>query len=75
MSEAEHHSALMTEIVLLGGPCELPSTLLLDTAEATKIKIPHRGGYEHFEREMNGQVSARPMVLVYRWTQRTKIAE
>lgn len=39
------------------------------------IKVPHRGGYEHFTREPDGAIAHRLKQVVYRWTCRTKIAE
>ncbi|MCK2244446.1 MULTISPECIES: DUF5988 family protein [unclassified Crossiella] len=67
-----------TEIVLVGGPADLPATirnLRIGNVGKTKIKIPRLGGYEHFE--LIAEVgNGRPAVpLVFRWTMRTKIAE
>ena len=56
MSNVEETSVLA---VLEGGPPSLPEALRVQTvsAFAQKIKIPHYGRYEHFERT-NAAVSA-----------------
>jgi uncharacterized protein DUF5988 len=64
------------EAVLAGGPRDLPAALRHRRASRTdtKIKILHRGGYEHFERaEDRPDGEQRP--LVFTWTTRTKPAE
>jgi Family of unknown function (DUF5988) len=67
----------MIDVVLEGGPLDLPTGLRRRRARAADptIKVAHRGGYEHFERvgEPAG-VPARRQV-VYCWTRRTKVAE
>lgn len=65
------------EVLLEGGPHDLPETHRRRRANGTAdtIKVPHLGGYEHFER--TGEVTAAPGTpcRVYRWTARTLIAE
>jgi hypothetical protein len=60
--------------VLEGGPANLPheSRSLHISAAEEKIKIPHYGGYEHFEQSTESDADE---LLVYRWTARTEIAE
>lgn len=62
--------------VLRGGPHDLPETLRTHRAPAEdlKIKVLHRGGYEHFER-VDGTVPDGPAQVVFEWTMRTKVAE
>ncbi|MFG2044471.1 DUF5988 family protein [Dactylosporangium sp. NPDC048998] len=62
---------------LEGGPRDFPEELRVhpEPAAGEKIKIEHHGGYEHFERtdesiELDGGPGT-----VFRWTQRTRIAE
>jgi hypothetical protein len=64
------------DAVLEGGPADLPKTLRTGSAGMAqeKIKIPHRGGYEHFERD-GANAADTPAQITYRWTMRTKIAE
>lgn len=67
----------MTEIsaVLEGGPDTLPSerrTCRVRASES-KVKVPHYGGYEHFERG-DGVIGDDGQV-VFRWTGRTRVAE
>ncbi|NES17169.1 MULTISPECIES: DUF5988 family protein [Micromonospora] len=64
------------EAVLVGGPSDLPATARSQRlpSDGQKVKIHHRGGYEHFERESAGAVASRDPV-VFRWTTRTRVAE
>lgn len=62
-------------VVLEGGPTDLPTTLPIQriAVDGERIRVPHRGGYEHFER---AEVSPEdPPASVFRWTMRTQIAE
>ncbi|MDY7091207.1 MAG: DUF5988 family protein [Actinomycetota bacterium] len=64
------------EVLLVGGPAELPDDQRSCRVEAgtDKIKVPYYGGYEHFERPPAADTpDAGP--LVFRWTGRTRIAE
>lgn len=58
------------EVVLEGGPVDLPRTLLVapTAAAGDKIKVPRLAGYEHFEKPAGPG-------NVFVWTTRTKIAE
>ncbi|GAA5062192.1 hypothetical protein HNP84_005765 [Thermocatellispora tengchongensis] len=60
----------LAEIILEGGPEDLPNVLRIerDRIADGKIKIERQGGYEHFERRDQN-------ALTFRWTARTKIAE
>lgn len=64
-----------TEVVLRGGPADFPAEMRVHSLlnDADKVKIPHYGGYEHFERTA-GPVdeNGRP---IFEWTGRTRIAE
>jgi hypothetical protein len=63
------------DAVLEGGPLDLPANLRRQRAVTRdrKIKVEHRGGYEHFERDENpGREDER---VVFRWIARTRIAE
>ncbi|GAA2143975.1 DUF5988 family protein [Actinomadura napierensis] len=65
------------DVVLVGGPDDLPETarrLRAPTAGGT-IKIPHRGGYEHFEHDRRTSRPEDQEPAVFRWTMRTRIAE
>lgn len=59
------------DVLLLGGPGDIPGTMRLGRAAIVdgKVKIAHRGGYEHFE------LVGDSLPVVFRWTMRTKIAE
>ncbi|MFI7578750.1 DUF5988 family protein [Micromonospora sp. NPDC049497] len=64
------------EAVLVGGPNDLPATVRTQRLpqDGQKIKIHHRGGYEHFEREIDDPAPS-PDPVVFRWTTRTRVAE
>ena len=55
-------------VLLEGGPETIPTELRRHQALSTAdtVKVAHCGGYEHFQRDGSG---------VFRWTQRTRMAE
>jgi hypothetical protein len=68
--------------VLEGGPASFPEAWRVQAVgpQEEKIKIPHYGGYEHFERVggldgngLDGNGACREVVFV--WTMRTEMAE
>jgi hypothetical protein len=69
-------AADIVEVVLEGGPSDLPADLraLCTSVTALKIKVRYGRGYEHFER-----VAALPdgdaLRVVFRWSGRTRMAE
>lgn len=72
------HSDGHFDVVLEGGPADLPTTMRGRSAPAgtSRIKVPYLGGYEHFERfEDHGPIDDAAGAVVFRWTMRTKIAE
>lgn len=72
-------SELTVPAILEGGPTDLPEDLRTRRVVRTdrKVKIPHRGGYEHFELvpRHDGEDADDHAPAVFRWTMRTKIAE
>jgi hypothetical protein len=63
----------VAKAVLEGGPQTLSKefrSLLIDPKEE-KIKVPHHGGYEHFERTDDTIQDE----LVFLWKTRTEVAE
>jgi hypothetical protein len=66
-----------TLVRLEGGPSDLPEELRarLTSDEEYKVKVCHRGGYEHFERTDERHALPDGEAVVYRWTTRTRIAE
>ena len=81
---APHHAARSrtrtdadeVEVVLVGGPLDLPVAVRFRRAGRTdtKIKVGHRAGYEHFERVDDADAGS-ALPLVFTWTTRTRIAE
>jgi Family of unknown function (DUF5988) len=63
--------------VLEGGLASIPIASRIQTVgpHDEKIKLPHYGGYEHFERTSELDENAAHQEVVFRWTMRTKIAE
>jgi hypothetical protein len=63
--------------VLVGGPTEIPNLMRTRKVgpQEQKIKVPHYGGYEHFERADETGHDVATKQIVYRWTMRTEIAE
>jgi hypothetical protein len=62
---------------LEGGPTSIPDTLRTQQVNPAdeKIKIPHYGGYEHFERVGGIDEFISLQQIVFRWTTRTEMAE
>jgi hypothetical protein len=73
------------DAVLVGGPSDIKASRRIVhgvTLDEVKIKVLHRGGYEHFTRDTNqysAEVSPSDSVataaVIYRWSARTEIAE
>jgi hypothetical protein len=60
-------------VVLEGGPPDLPmEDWTRWMGDEVKIKIPHCGGYEHFERV---DATSRDDQRIFRWIMRTEVAE
>jgi hypothetical protein len=65
---------IFARAVLEGGPESLPKedrSLLIEPDEE-KVKIPHLGGYEHFERTAT---TSSDESVIFLWKTRTKVAE
>lgn len=63
--------------ILVGGPASLPAGSRIQTVShhSDKIKIAHRGGYEHFERQGSPDDAGIPEEIQFHWTMRTNVAE
>lgn len=63
--------------VLEGGPESIPEGLRVQAASPLddKIKLPHYGGYEHFERVTWHDQDSPGQHVRFRWTMRTEVAE
>jgi Family of unknown function (DUF5988) len=63
--------------ILEGGPASIPTALRIQAVSPLeeKIKLPHYGGYEHFERTGWLDEDTSPQDLIFRWTMRTEVAE
>lgn len=68
------HSVLA---ILEGGPETIPAALRVQevSAFAEKVKLPHYGGYEHFERVCSRVEDPSCREVLFRWTMRTELAE
>ncbi|MFF8275889.1 DUF5988 family protein [Streptomyces lateritius] len=66
---------MANKAALSGGPADLPERIVpLDTSD-DDLKIPHRGGYEHFKATARHQDGPEGRLPVYEWWERTEIAE
>ncbi|GHH38852.1 DUF5988 family protein [Lentzea cavernae] len=65
----------LVDAVLHGGPADLPQETRAQRVhrEEKKVKIPHYGGHEHFERD--GAALDERTAVVFRWIGRTRVAE
>ncbi|MFJ8013333.1 DUF5988 family protein [Streptomyces sp. NPDC096339] len=61
--------------VLEGGPEDLPERSVPVPTPGEDLKIPHRGGYEHFRSTSRTQDGPEGRQPVYEWWERTEIAE
>jgi hypothetical protein len=63
--------------ILHGGPENIPDDkrVQLVSPHDEKIKLPHYGGYEHFERIGGLDVSVISEEILFFWTTRTEVAE
>ncbi|MEG3627386.1 DUF5988 family protein [Streptomyces poriticola] len=61
--------------LLEGGPDDLSERIVPVTPPGTEIKVPHRGGYEHFRVTGRHQDTPEGRLPVYEWWERTEIAE
>jgi hypothetical protein len=80
-------SQVIIDAVLVGGPTDMPPSRRIVhgvALEDVKIKVMHRGGYEHFVRDTilySAHESALPSdsdstaTVIYRWSARTEVAE
>lgn len=59
--------------VLEGGPDDLPDRIVPLTDPGLDVKVPFRGGYEHFRATMRHQETTEGRLPVYEWWERTEI--
>jgi hypothetical protein len=65
------------QAVLEGGPATIPNASRVRAVSPVdeKIKLPHYGGYEHFERTGSLVEDTSCRQIIFRWTMRTELAE
>jgi|HubBroStandDraft_3_1064219.scaffolds.fasta_scaffold690459_2 hypothetical protein len=65
------------QAVLEGGPPTIPATARIQPVNSfdEKVKLPHYGGYEHFERTGSFVEDTSCRQIIFRWTMRTEVAE
>ncbi|MFI1166063.1 DUF5988 family protein [Streptomyces sp. NPDC020801] len=66
---------MTTKALLEGGPEDLAGTVVPVVPPGQELKIPHLGGYEHYKVTTRHQDSKEGPVTVYRWWERTEVAE
>ncbi|MEV6773100.1 DUF5988 family protein [Nocardia sp. NPDC051030] len=67
--------AIAPNAFLAGGPSDLPERIVPIVPSGPDIKIPHRGGYEHFRPTVRTKETAVGTLPIYEWFERTKVAE
>nr|BAQ21959.1 hypothetical protein [Streptomyces versipellis] len=74
---SESADSKIFEIVLVGGPEEIPEEERFRRAAVLpeKVKIMYYGGYEHFVCEDPESAAGAEGPLVFKWVMRTEIAE
>jgi Family of unknown function (DUF5988) len=65
------------QAVLVGGPASIPAASRVQEVGPLdeKVKLPHYGGYEHFERTASLIEDTSCRQVIFRWTTRTEMAE
>lgn len=65
------------QAVLEGGPASIPAASRIQDVGPLeeKVKLPHYGGYEHFERTVSLVEDTSCRQVIFRWTMRTEMAE
>ncbi|MER7464997.1 DUF5988 family protein [Streptomyces sp. NPDC097981] len=66
---------MTNKAVLEGGPADLPERVVDAPSTGEDVKIPHRGGYEHFRATARQQDGPQGPLPVFEWWERTEIAE
>jgi hypothetical protein len=67
----------LIDVLLEGGPADIPAAARVRRVDAgdEKVKLPHRGGHEHFERTDERRWQDGVARVLFRWTVRTRVAE
>ncbi|MFI6520681.1 DUF5988 family protein [Spirillospora sp. NPDC050679] len=60
---------------LEGGPRDLPQRIARITPPGVEVKLPFRGGYEHFRVTSRHQDTPEGRLPVFEWAGRTGVAE
>jgi len=78
-STAKTTTSAVTSVraILHGGPESIPNETRVQLVSPLeeKIKLPHYGGYEHFERISAIDTSGILEEITFHWTMRTELAE
>jgi hypothetical protein len=65
------------QAIVEGGPATIPHASRVRAVSPLdeKVKLPHYGGYEHFERTGHLVPDTSGLPVIFRWTMRTEMAE
>ncbi|MCT7351328.1 DUF5988 family protein [Streptomyces sp. 15-116A] len=66
---------MTTKAILDGGPDDLAGNVVPITPPGQELKIPHRGGYEHYKVTTRHEKTQDGEATVYQWWERTEVAE
>jgi hypothetical protein len=77
LNEAASSGSGVVWAILEGGPDSIPVLLRTQVInpQDEKVKLPHHGGYEQFERMSELDQAALSHRVIFRWTMRTEVAE
>ncbi|MFD3652124.1 DUF5988 family protein [Streptomyces sp. NPDC058620] len=62
-----------TKAALEGGPDDLPERIVSVTGPGPDVKVPFRGGYEHFKATDRQKETSEGQLPVYEWWERTEV--
>ncbi|WP_369231022.1 DUF5988 family protein [Streptomyces sp. R21] len=62
-----------TKAVLQGGPDDLTERIVSAPEPGLDIKLPFRGGFEHFRATTRQQETSEGLLPVYEWWERTEL--
>ncbi|MGD0063691.1 MAG: DUF5988 family protein [Streptosporangiaceae bacterium] len=67
----------LIQAILEGGPATIPNASRIQAVNPfdEKVKLPHYGGYEHFERTGRLVEDTSRRQIIFRWSMRTEMAE
>lgn len=63
----------VVKAVLEGGPKDMPARIVPITPPGIELKVPFKGGYEHFKVTRKEKDTPEGRLRVYEWSSRTEL--